>query len=35
MEEELSAVIGKAKAAEIDEAEFIDMVRILWEEETC
>ena len=35
VEEELSAVIGKAKAAEIDEAEFIDMVRILWEEETC
>ena len=24
-----------AKAAELDEAEFIDMVRILWEEETC
>ena len=35
VEEELSAVIGKAKAAELDEAEFIDMVRILWEEETC
>lgn len=34
VEEEL-AVIEKAKAAELDEAEFIDMVRILWEEETC
>lgn len=33
--EELAAVIEKAKAAELDEAEFIDMVRILWEEETC
>lgn len=35
VEEELAAVIEKAKAAELDEAEFIDMVRILWEEETC
>ena len=35
VEEELAAVIEKAKAAELDEAEFIDMVRILWDEETC
>ena len=30
-----SANHAQRMAAELDEAEFIDMVRILWEEETC
>lgn len=33
VEEELAAVIEKAKAAELDQAEFMDMVKILWEDE--
>lgn len=33
VEEELGLLIKKAKLAEINRAEFVDMVKILWEED--